>query len=280
MPETGQIHIAYTEQRRRLSEVEPIVYQDEDRLTLQFQIGEIQSEMLAHNPNFLVLSYTRTMMAFLLFHSDPRRIAMIGLGGGSMPKWCYRQLPSADITVIEINPKVIALRDEFHIPPDDYRFRVICEDGADYVARTSELTEVLLVDGFDIHGQPPQLCSQEFYDHCHRALAPDGLLVVNLCGLEDRRSIERIQRSFDDRVLVALPEDGDNKVVFAIKGDRLWMKDDLSDELLNRLRLRHAQNDFPKLGFRSRHCKWASHPNPQSPAIDALEDLCEATEKR
>jgi hypothetical protein len=79
---------------------------------------------------------------------------------------------------------------------------------------------------------------------------------------------------------VALPEDGDNKVVFAIKGDRLWMKDDLSDELLNRLRLRHAQNDFPKLGFRSRHCKWASHPNPQSPAIDALEDLCEATEKR
>jgi spermidine synthase len=127
--------------------VEPIVYQDEDRLTLQFQIGEIQSEMLAHNPNFLVLSYTRTMMAFLLFHSDPRRIAMIGLGGGSMPKWCYRQLPSADITVIEINPKVIALRDEFHIPPDDYRFRVICEDGADYVARTSELTEVLLVDG-------------------------------------------------------------------------------------------------------------------------------------
>jgi spermidine synthase len=252
MPGTGQIHIAYREQRRRLSEVEPIVYQDGDRLTLQFQIGEIQSEMLAGNPNFLVLSYTRTMMAFVLFHREPRRIAMIGLGGGSMPKWCYRQLPFADITVIEINPKVIALRDEFHIPRDDDRFRVICEDGADYVARASEPTEVLLVDGFDIYGQPPQLCSQEFYDDCHRALAPDGLLVVNLCGLENGRSIERVQRSFDDRLLVAMPEDGENKVVFAIKGERFWMKrDEPSGELVKRLRLhlRRAPNGFPKIGL-------------------------------
>lgn len=86
---------------------------------------------------------------------------------------------------------MIALRDQFYIPDDNDRFRVIWGDGADYVARTSELMEVLLVDGFDIHGQPPQLCSQEFYDDCYRALAPDGLLVVNLCGLQDGRSIER-----------------------------------------------------------------------------------------
>jgi spermidine synthase len=251
MPETGRIHIAYREQRRRLVEVEPFVYEDGDSVTMQFQIGEIQSEMLASDPNFLVLSYTRTMMAFILFNREPKHIAMIGLGGGSMPKWCYSQLPTADITVIEINPKVIALRDEFRIPPDDNRFRVICEDGADYVARASELTEVLFVDGFDIHGQPPQLCSQEFYNDCHRALTPDGLLVVNLCGLEERRSIERIRRSFDDRVLVTIPEDGENKVVFAIKGERLWMKDEPSGELMNRLRLRlgHAPNGFSKISL-------------------------------
>jgi len=249
MPDTERIHIAYREQRRRLVEVEPFVYEDGDSVTMQFQIGEIQSEMLASDPNFLVLSYTRMMMAFTLFNREPKHIAMIGLGGGSMPKWCYSQLPMTDITVIEINPKVIALRDQFYIPADDERFRVICGDGADYVARISELTEVLIVDGFDIQGQPPQLCSQEFYNDCHRALAPDGLLVVNLCGLEDRRSIERIRRSFDDRVLVNIPEDGENKVVFAIKGERLWMKDEPSGELVNRLRLhlRPAPNGFSKI---------------------------------
>lgn len=83
-------------------EVEPFLYEDGDSVTLQFQIGEVQSEMLASDPDFLVLSYTRKMMAFMLFNSEPKRInsepkriAVIGLGGGSMPKWCYRQLPAA-----------------------------------------------------------------------------------------------------------------------------------------------------------------------------------------
>jgi spermidine synthase len=115
-------------------------------------------------------------------------------------------------------------------------FPVICEDGADYVAKTSELMEVLLVDGFDIHGQPPQLCSQEFYDDCYRSLAPDGLLVVNLCGLEVRRLIDRIRRSFDDRVLAVIPEDGENKIVFAIKGDHHWTRDEPAGELVKKLR--------------------------------------------
>src|SRR5260370_40455476 len=193
MPETGRFYVAYREQRRGLSEVDPIVYEDGGSVTLQFQIGEVQSEMLASDPNFLVLSYTRTMMAFMFFNREPKRITMIGLGGGSFLKWRYHELPAADITVIEINPNVIALRDQFYIPEDDDRFRVICADGADYVSGPSELTEVLLVDGFDIHGQPPRLCSQEFYVDCDRALPSEGLLVVNLCGLEDERSIERIQ---------------------------------------------------------------------------------------
>jgi spermidine synthase len=240
MPDTEQAHIAYRQQGQRFAEVEPLVYEDGDSVTLQFRIGEVQSEMSVSDPDFLVLSYTRTMTAFMLFNSEPKRIAVIGLGGGSMPKWCYRQLPSTDITVIEINPKVVALKEQFYIPDDDDRFRVICGDGADYVAQTSESLDVLLVDGFDIHGQPTQLCSQEFYDDCYRALAPDGVLVVNLCGLEDRRSIERTRRSFDDRVLVVIPEDGENKIVFAIKGERLWIRDEPSSELIDKLRSRHA----------------------------------------
>jgi spermidine synthase len=240
MPDTGQAFIAYRQQRGKSAKIEPFVYEDGDSVTLQFQIGEIQSEMLASDPDFLVLSYTRTMMAFMLLNSEPKRIAVIGLGGGSMPKWCYRQLPAAHITVIEINPKVVALRDQFYVPADDDRFLVICGDGADYIAETSGSLEVLLVDGFDIHGQPPQLCSQEFYDNCYRALAADGVLVVNLCGLENRRSIERIRRSFDNRVLVVIPEDGENKIVFAIKGERLWIRDEATSELVDKLQSRHA----------------------------------------
>jgi spermidine synthase len=200
----------------------PFVYEEEGTVTLHFRIGSVQSQMREDAPDSLTLFYTRTMMAFLLFNRYPRHIAMIGLGGGSMAKWCYRQLPHSEITVVEINPHVIALRDRFFIPPDDERFRVLCEDGSEYVGRTSNEIDVLLVDGFDLDGQPPQLCSQSFYDDCYQALTPSGLMVVNLCGRGDRANLARIQTSFDDRVLVVTPEDGSNRVVFACKGEPVW----------------------------------------------------------
>lgn len=225
-----QIDVPCRRQPQRLQK--PIISEDGDSLTLQFRIGEIQSEMSKSDPNSLMLSYTRTMMSFVLFQREPKRIAIIGLGGGSIPKWCFHQLPTTDITVSEINPMVISLRDEFHIPPDNDRFRVLCQDGADYVAHTEDSPDVILVDGFDADGQPPQLCSQKFYNDCFRALAPEGLLVVNLCDPRDPQFLERIRQSFEGRVLMAVPRvDGENKVVFARKGSNTWMKEEPKDEL-------------------------------------------------
>lgn len=58
-------------EQRRFAEVQPHVYEDGDSISMQFQIGEIQSEMHVNDPNRLVLSYTQTMMAFLHFHNAP-----------------------------------------------------------------------------------------------------------------------------------------------------------------------------------------------------------------
>ena len=46
----------------------------------------IQSAMRMDDPFALELDYTRCMMAFLLFHPQPRRALMIGLGGGSIAR--------------------------------------------------------------------------------------------------------------------------------------------------------------------------------------------------
>ena len=51
-----------------------------------------------------------------------------------------------------MNPNVIALREEFHIPPDDDRFRVICTDGAGYVARLKRSKDVILADAWTAEG--------------------------------------------------------------------------------------------------------------------------------
>lgn len=226
----------------------PRIYEEKGVVTLCFEIGSVQSQMREDEPDHLVLSYTRTMTAFPLFKRSLRHIAMIGLGGGSMAKWCYRRLPHADITVIEINPHVIALRERFSIPEDNHRFRVLCENGADYVARTSWQTDVLIVDGFDIDGQPPELCSRRFYDDCYQTLTSSGLMVVNLCGDDNRQVLTRIRKSFHDQVLTVTPEIDGNTVVFACKGEPLWPKGESGRSLLMKLRTLEYMRQFANAG--------------------------------
>ena len=200
--------------------VKPFVYETLNSRALHFSICEIQSRMQVRRPDALDLAYTRTMMAFLLFVPRPEWLAMIGLGGGSLAKFCHRQLADARIEVVEINPHVIALREQFQVPADDARFRVRRGDGADFVRHTRDRLDVLLVDGFDHEGQPPALCSQAFYDDCRAALRADGLLVVNLhtAHPDFQRHAARLERAFDGEVLLVGDKDCSNTIAFAGRG--------------------------------------------------------------
>lgn len=202
--------------------VKPYVHEGLNTKALHFSMGEMQSRMCITDPHALDLSYTRTMMGFLAFKPEPRQVAMVGLGGGSLAKFCYRHLPRTHIQVVEINPHVIALRDAFHVPPDDPRFKVLLADGADFVRQADACLEVLMVDGFDYDGQPAQLSSQRFYDDCQAALQPDGLLIVNLHSDHARFDIfvDRIRRSFDEVLLVTDGQDPSNTIAMAGKGKR------------------------------------------------------------
>jgi spermidine synthase len=82
---------------------------------LYFDLRAVQSSMRLEEPDALVTAYAQKMMAFLLFNRAPRRIVMIGLGGGSLVKFCHRHLQSTRLTVVEIDPDIIELREWFHI---------------------------------------------------------------------------------------------------------------------------------------------------------------------
>lgn len=207
----------------RAAHPRPYVREELDAKSLHFSMAAIQSRMQIRRPDALELDYTRTMMAFLLFAPEPARIAMIGLGGGSLAKFCHRHLPRSALTVIEINPHVIALREAFCIPADGPRFRVIEADGARFVRDTDARFDVLLIDAFDAHGLPAALGTQRFYDDCLDVLAPAGVFVANLHAgnAELGTHLDRMRRCFGRPVLRVDDADGTNCVVFARKGAAL-----------------------------------------------------------
>jgi spermidine synthase len=205
----------------------PFVFSAEGHKSLYFTLDQLQSRMCCAQPTQLDVDYTRTMMGFLLFDCAPRKLLMIGLGGGSLLKSCHRHLPDTQLTVIEINPQVIALRQEFEIPDDDQRLKVVCADGADFIQHTASNTlvryDVLLVDGFDSQGQAPSLCSQGFYDDCYKALSAQGVMVVNLHHDDPNHAIytSRIGQAFDGNQFEVASQEKSNSVIFARKGERI-----------------------------------------------------------
>src|SRR5205814_8924110 len=80
----------------------------------------IQSAMRIDDPHALALDYTRCMMAFLLFHPEPREALMIGLGGASLPTFSHKTIRKSKVRVVEVDPRVVAAaRAHLELPPDD-----------------------------------------------------------------------------------------------------------------------------------------------------------------
>jgi spermidine synthase len=177
----------------------------------------IQSSMRLARPNDLELAYTRTMMAFLLFSDPPRRVLMVGLGGGSLAKFIYHRLPEAITEVLEINPQVVAVaRRLFELPAADARLIVRVCDAAEFVAAEGAAYDAILVDGYDGESQVLELATPAFYSACRRRLARGGVLVVNLWG-SDRQFddyLARIEAAFPSGTLCLPAEKPGNIIVF------------------------------------------------------------------
>jgi len=197
----------------------PFVIDDGKSRFLYFNVRLMQSEMSLKAPNDLAIRYTQKMMAFLLFQPRPKRIALIGLGGGSLIKFCYHRMPGTQLTAVELDPNVIAFRDTFQLPPDDSRLQVLQADGAEYLESTEKGIDALLVDAFDKTGFAPSLANREFFDNAFAKLSGNGVLVINLAGEKETYAglIGEAMHVFDDQVIViSVPDDG-NHVLYAFK---------------------------------------------------------------
>lgn len=200
--------------------VSPIAVSDAGGVrSLHIGGAAVQSAMRLDDPDALHLDYTRCMMAFLLFHPEPRRAVLLGLGGGSIAKYLHRRLPRTQVRAVEIDPRVIALaRAQFAVPPDDARLRVEAGDGAK--ALSPACCDLLVVDAFHDEAPAAELAGEAFYGAAFAALEPEGVMVANLMS-DDPRLDERLQameRAFGGGVLCLPALTDPNVIAFGLKG--------------------------------------------------------------
>lgn len=189
--------------------------------SLHLGTATIQSSMNMDCPSELVLSYSRTMMAWLLFCRQlPEHVLHIGLGGGSFVRWLDEYCPNMRQTAVEINPQVIAIaRMAFELPFEDEQFEIILADGAEYIKTVLSGTDLILVDGFDGEQIIDDLVSESFFQDCRQALSSEGIFVTNWWRADRRypQFVQRLKKVFEQRVLEIPAQTHGNVAVLAFQ---------------------------------------------------------------
>ncbi|RLM19533.1 spermidine synthase [Brenneria alni] len=142
----------------------------------------IYHEMLTHIP--------------LLSHGQARRVLIIGGGDGGILREVSRHASIEHITMVEIDAGVVEFCRQY-LPNhsagayDDPRFRLVIDDGVNFVNQCAEKFDVIISDCTDPIGPGESLFTSDFYQGCARCLHEDGIFVAQngVCFLQQDEAV-------------------------------------------------------------------------------------------
>lgn len=145
-----------------------------------------QSCLLKSKPQQLVFNYTKLLMASLLVMPDPKRILIIGLGGGTMSNTLAELYPQSQIDNVEIDEAVITVaRDYFGFIEND-NVKTYSQDGRIYIKRAllkKQQYDWIILDAFNGDYIPEHLMTKEFLQETKSLLTKNGVLSANTFSL-------------------------------------------------------------------------------------------------
>lgn len=200
-----------------------VVYDDGDLRCMKFKKLAGAGKQTCQNrqkPDELVLNYTRMILAALYLNPAPGRILVIGLGGGSLPKAFARLVPEAVIDVVEIDPAVTRVAQDYFSFRATDRIRVFEGDGRVFVKRSKAAGrryDLVVLDAFDDEYVPEHMLTQEFLAEVKALLSDGGIVAANTwstSALYDHESAT-YEAVFGDFYNLKL----NNRVILATVGD-------------------------------------------------------------
>ena len=185
----------------------------------------VQSRVSLAAPHTLVAPYARGMFASYLYQPQPRRVLIVGLGGGAMVRFLTHHEPQVQIDAVEIDPVVVRLADEYFGVRSGGNVRVHTADAVAFVESTADRYDLILMDAFlrpssdtDTTGVPTRLKTLAFLERLKRALSPRGVVAFNVNEHDSMADdIAAVATVFGQVAVYRCPP-ADNKVVIAAEG--------------------------------------------------------------
>ena len=168
-----------------------LVEDDDDLRCLKFNVKSSktqQSCFLKSQPQQLVFNYTKLLMASLLFNTQPKRILIVGLGGGTMSNTLAQLYPQSQIDNIEIDPAVIKVARDYFGFIENERVTTYNQDGRIFIKRAllkKQSYDWIILDAFNGDYIPEHLMTKEFLQEAKALLSDNGILSSNTFSLSE-----------------------------------------------------------------------------------------------
>ena len=183
-----------------------------DKRSLYFGGDVLQSSMSLSSPHHLVLSYTRFMMASLMFNNPPERVLLIGVGAGSLIRFLHHHFPSCTIDGVDFSSHILDLARGYFKVPERENIRLHCQDGYEFLTSQQNTEyDLILIDAFDQKGMAESIYSHDFFVQCRSHLDHNGIVSLNVWS-GDETKMDRVRNdlknSFESCLILPVPERG------------------------------------------------------------------------
>jgi len=155
------------------------VEEDDDARYMYFD-RTLQSAMNLKDPTALRLIYSRYTSLGMVFRPDAKKVLIVGLGGGSIPKKLQKEFPALEIDVVEIDPEVVQIAKTQFGVRDGKNLHLYVQDGRLFLTRATTQYDIILLDAYYSDAMPFHLATKEFFELAQRKLSPNGIIVANL----------------------------------------------------------------------------------------------------
>lgn len=225
-----------------------------------------QSAIYPGRPLHLEFPYTQVGMVGLALIPADARILFVGLGGGAMPMYVRQLLREARIDVVEIDPLVVEVaQDWFGFAPDS-QLTVHTGDGRRFIQESRPATwDLIVLDAFSDDEVPYALTTREFLQVVRSRLSRSGVVVSNLWS--DNRLYPAMVATyvavFDEVHMVRVPR-RDQRILVTGPGTRGLDGEALANRARELARDRELGFDLPTLVEKG----YEVAPAPAAPVLE------------
>jgi len=162
-----------------------LVEDNDDLRCLKFNVKSSktrQSCLFKSKPDQLVFNYTKLLLTGLLVNPEPKRILIIGLGGGTMSNTLHHLLPESYIDNVEIDQSVIKVARQYFGFLENGHIKTYSQDGRVFVKRAllkKQTYDWIILDAFNGDYIPEHLMTKEFLQEIKSLLSQQGMLTAN-----------------------------------------------------------------------------------------------------